>query len=186
MHFISQYKKEILIGVISSIVFEFLRFILANMPSVGSGIIASFINMPYNSAASVNASYEIIFMSFSMTCSIFAAIFISCILIRKWKKKQSTSTDSHSFNFAHYTLFLLIHSIITFLLCWYVFIFPLQLHASFDLSIELICPYTDSHTIELLRSKWVSMENKDDYLSIESSISSICKENNLNRKRSMY
>jgi len=67
---------------------------------------------------------------------------------------------------------------------WFLFllvytILPLGLRESFNNSVDKIAPYTDSQTVEELRSDWVRMRSRSDYNIIKDQIEQIIKDNNL-------
>ena len=68
MNFLSGYKKDIIIALISSVIFEILKIFLTKMPSISSGILASFIDFPYNCAASADASFYAFFFILCSPC----------------------------------------------------------------------------------------------------------------------
>jgi len=70
-------------------------------------------------------------------------------------------------------------------ICWVIYtsffvtlvfiymILPFNLLSNFNINITLITPYTDSHTIAVLKSDWVQMKSRNDYNSIKKRINMI-------------
>ena len=56
---------------------------------------------------------------------------------------------------------------------------PISLKAKFDRQIIQITPYVEVEKIDLLKSNWVSMEEKDDYVLIVNEINQVLEKNNL-------
>lgn len=186
MNFLSGYKKDIIIALISSVIFEILKIFLTKTPSISSGILASFIDFPYNCAASADASYMVLSMLFSLFFALPVVFILFLVIYKKLHPHTDHSSQSSKSSFIRFIISSLSYLIISTILMWYIFLFPIQIHSTFDLSLDLIRPYTDQHTIDLLKSKWVSMERKSDYVFINSAILSICEENDLSIRKYIY
>lgn len=78
-----------------------------------------------------------------------------------------------------YLLILFICALALFMSLNFIYFKPANLWNSFEMSITKITPYVEDNEIKKLRSKWVSMNSKDDYLEIENYIKEIKKKNNL-------
>ena len=76
------------------------------------------------------------------------------------------------FTFLWSLLFLLISTIYSYI--------PLIKYNDFKKDIIQITPYIEKNELDLLYSKWVSMENKSDYEEIYNRILDIKQDNNLN------
>lgn len=88
----------------------------------------------------------------------------------KYKKSKKKSVN---------VVVLTIFAIVYLLFVVFSIIIPLNLVNAFNRDIQMIKPYTDSHTIMMLESEWTRMGNKDDFNNIYSQIITIKQENNL-------
>ena len=73
-------------------------------------------------------------------------------------------------------VFMLVFLFIIITSCAY---YPSQLWKHFELDLTHITPYTEESTIQMLKSDWVSMTKKEDYISIYDTIYEIKTENSL-------
>jgi len=56
---------------------------------------------------------------------------------------------------------------------------PVRLKNTFDNNIIKITPYVETHDIEMLKSDWVRMTSREDYINIKEQIDTIIEKNNL-------
>lgn len=103
-------------------------------------------------------------------------------LIKKYNKiikSSSSATKDNGRKLKRMTIVLIVLILVLFILLTSFCYYPWRLWEKFELDITQIAPYTDIHTTQKLKSDWVSMTTKNDYISIYNQINNIKKENGL-------
>lgn len=217
---IKKYKRDIIIGIVASIVASLIigigNWCISAVPKMGSSIIETLINIKYTLAANqTKNSLSIILLSCVMGCfagTVFA-LFHSAVHtlietlklkkvlntipdevkdklnsssttqeISKKDKKEKESVDELIQRSKHTSLQSILGCII--LIVSMVFfaetiIAPASIRDMFEIDIEMIYPYVEEKDIFQLKSDWVLMKSKDDYIAIYEYVDRIKEENAL-------
>lgn len=195
--FWKDHKTEILIGIgasiIATIILNSVNLFVKTAPSVGVSFIDTLRNNFYASAASyTDARIPTILCSFLL--GIFLGIIFNLMIfvnkaIHKASKVRSKkdsvpvsdSSDNKTrkkekvdmrelrflFNLSCFA------SIILLILAFVYGGLPMDVYQKFNKDITIITPYVEDNEIDLLKSKWVLMENYTDYLEIYNEIDRI-------------
>ena len=193
-----KYKKEILIGLFTSLLWFFVEHIINTVPRIGRNVIETLSNYVYTNAANFSIN-TILTMFVSILVGWALAIAIRPIMqyreIRKLEKEvEVLKTDNNANKKKEDNLSkeykkekridigpLIVLIVFVFMLYMNVYK-PTLLNSSFDLDIKMIKPYTDNKTVMVLESDWTRMKSKDDYNKIYDTINTIKDENNLPKK----
>lgn len=189
-YWISENKNSLYVGIVGSLIWQIILFIIDIVPNVGSNIFETIENLLYSFAATMSIDRMIsILFSFIIgcilgmgTCKIFYFIVnkINSIKNKIFIKHEFDKTEyeefKHKLNKSLNTLSLL-SIIITIILGFDMFAFSLKIE--FDLDIASIKPYISNEKFDTLISEWTQMKTKEDYNKIYSTIKQVQKENKL-------
>lgn len=205
----NDHKKEILIGIIVSIVttvlWNIITWFVRESPKMGTTLFETLRNIFYRLAAMQTESSisEIILSSFfGMTLGIIFGIVFS---VRNKVKKtidktksivnendekvddnqDNTLTEKELLRRIKKTTGSLTVLVVVFacvlVLAISSVIIPADIYKKFNRDITMISPYVDNHEIVQLKSKWVLMKEYDDYKKIYYTIDEIKEINNLSK-----
>lgn len=189
-YWIYENKNSLYVGIVGSLIWQIILFIIDIVPNIGSNIFETIENLLYSFAATMSIDRMIsILFSFVMgcifgigTCKIFYFIVnkINSIKNKIFIKHESDKTGyeefKHKLNKSLNTLSLF-SVIITIILGFDMFAFSLKIE--FDLDMASIKPYISNEKFDTLISEWTQMKTKEDYNKIYSTIKEVQKENKL-------
>ena len=218
-----KYKRDIIIGIVASIVASLVigigNWCISAVPQIGSSIIETAVNIKYALAANqTKNSLSIALLSCVMGCfagTIFT-LFRSAVYtlietlklkkalnavadevkdklnkssttqeISKKDKKEKESVDELIQRSKHTSLKSILVCIILMISMVFIaetIIAPADIRDKFDKDIDMIYPYVEEKDIFQLKSDWVLMKSKDDYIAIYEYVDRIKEENALTNR----
>ncbi|OWV16869.1 hypothetical protein B7990_11325 [Fibrobacter sp. UWB4] len=193
VEFFKKYSKDIRIGLVVAIIMlvltklggYLLELVMLAIPKIGIPIFDFFVNLIYKSAASYSSSSMIWFF----TAIFFSVFFLVAfyIAMRPFKKDvgeqlyESVVPCKESNSRKNKVVLLMSISFFDFLLGLFIFVIPGMYYSKFEKNLIAIRPYIEEQEYNLLKSKWVLMKGKNDYLIIDETITNIKKKNNLEK-----
>lgn len=182
----------VLAGLVSPLIFEPCSEIIKN---AGNGIFSSCIDYFYVSCA--NSSGTKVILGFVHSLYIFIIFYfiinISNLLFNSQKREKESTNNVDNASASNTKIVVKNNGKKSKRLLWFLVIYfviflitntayeylPVIYRENFNKDIIQITPYVEEKEIDVLFSKWVSMETKSDYDAIYARISEIKQENNL-------
>lgn len=162
--FTSKYKRDIIIGVIVSlitlVISKTVEWFVFAAPKIGSSISETIRNFIYTLAGA-----RLNFTIFSILLSAVMIVFAFSLLNNSQKFKRETDMQEPRY------IRIINSGIICILLCYYMFLMvfaitPITLNEGFEHDIAIIYPYVEEKDILFLKSDWALMRSRDDYIAI--------------------
>lgn len=187
---LSENKNALYVGIVGSLIWQLIVFIMSIVPNVGSNIFETIENLLYSSAStmSIDRMISILFSFFTGailgigTYKIFDFIINKIVLIKNkiFIKRKSDKTEYEEIRYKlnkSLNALSFLSIIITIILVFNMISFKLKIE--FDLDMASIKPYIANQEFEFLISDWTQMKTKEEYNSIYNTIKKIQKENEL-------
>lgn len=186
MNFLKRHKIEILVGLLTSFIFQMILILWNKGSTFG---ISFLIDAYYYTLASMS-TFEIVANMFSafagVLIGVFAGIFVFLIKlgfpIKNRKEKTSTTPEIFRKN----EQIVVGSSVVGIVLCFLLFlifliyiILPAGVYGRFQKDCTMIRPYITEYESEEIQSKWVQIQNREDYKEVCDWIKNIKEENNL-------
>ena len=193
VEFIKKYSKDIRIGLVVAIIMlvltklggYLLEFAMLAIPKIGIPILDFFVNFIYKNAASYSLSSVIWFFTAMFFSVFFIVAFYIAVMPRikdfGVQRCESVAPCKENNSRKNKVVLLVSISFFEFLLSLFVFVIPGMYYSKFEKNLIVIRPYIEEQEYNLLKSKWVLMKGKDDYLVIDESIADIKKKHNLEK-----
>lgn len=202
----SEIYVGIIVFLITSTITAIFNWFKISAPSIGKTALDFLLNIMYTLASQESHSSLIRSIISIAIYSYFAYVLSNCVksftLVREvnrganYEEKEKQSKVSYQSNqkekfrnnsdlktrskkLRNMSILLAFIILIFTLSLYYIYIIPNQVWNKFELDLTMIRPYVDEAEIEHLKSDWVCMRSRDDYLEIYQVINTIKQTNEL-------
>ena len=186
MNFLKRHKIEILVGLLTSFIFQMILILWNKGATFG---VSFLVDAYYYTLASMS-TFDMVANMFSAFAGVLIGVFAGAFvfLIKLWfhiknrKKKPATTPEMFRRNeqiFIGLSIAGCVLCVLLFLTFLIYIILPAGVYGRFQKDCTMIRPYITEYESEEIQSKWVQIQNREDYKEVCDWIKNIKEENNL-------